>query len=291
MKVAVVGNICKRIEVRDNKKSKPEIAGSFISALTAARLGHDVTLISRVPDNTDVLSLLRKEKITLQKQSAWMETVYESIYTKSGKQTKVLSDAGPIVKAVPGNYDVVLISSYYGYVNSDVIKTLKTPENIVCLDTQSYTKHRGADGMLLNKPWLDKEKYLKHVDILSLNINDLFYLTGKVSLNSANDLLKFGPKLVVLTVKDQCNYIFYDKTYLKMPFYKVKTALPSKKGLGEVYDTCFALKFAETKDPKEAGFYAEAATSLVVERDAVKKPVGPAEVKARFKLMKDIFLA
>jgi len=293
MKVAVIGNVCKRTEIKNGKKSKPELAGSYISAITASKLSHDVTLISRVSDNSYAIEEAKKNKIKLEKQSAWMETVYEAIYDKnSEKVTKIVSDAGPIVRVNPGNYDVVIVSSYYGYVSFDVIKSLKTPNNILCLDAQSYIKHRGDNGVLFYKPWLDKEKYLKYVDIIKLNTKELFYLTGKISLNSASDLLRLGPKVVVLTVKDKCNYVFYDKTYLKMPFYSGRK---SKRrfliGAGEIYDTAFALKYAETRDSKEAGFFAEAATSISWERDCVKKPIGLLEVNKRFKLLKDIFLA
>ncbi|MEM4248484.1 MAG: PfkB family carbohydrate kinase [Candidatus Nanoarchaeia archaeon] len=292
MKVAVVGNICKRTEIRNNKKSKQELAGSYIAAINASKLGYDTTLISRVPDNSEVIEQAKKNKIKLEKQSAWIETIYESTYNKNDeKTTKVVSDAGPIVRVNPGNYDVVLISSYYGYVSFDVIKSLKTPNNILCLDVQSYIKHRGDNGVLFYKPWLDKEKYLKYVDVIKLNTKELFYLTGKISLNSASDLLHLGPKVVILTVENKCNYIFHDKTYLKMPFYKGKTKPKCVIGTGELYDAAFTLKYAETKDPKEAGFFAEAAVSIALERDCVKKPLSPTEVNKRFKLLKDIFLA
>jgi sugar/nucleoside kinase (ribokinase family) len=299
MKVIVIGNVCKRTELRNNKKSNSEFAGAYSSVLTAARLGADVTLVSRVPQNADaeMIGLLNKNKIKLERQSAWMETIYESTYTKEGgkeeltKKTKVLSDAGPIVRVNPGNYDIVLISSYYGYVGVEVLKTLKKPENLLCLDVQSYIKHRTGDGVLVYKPWLDKEKYLKYVDIIKLNVQELFYLTGKVSLNSANDLLKLGPKIVILTVTNKYNYIFYDKTYLKMPFYNEKMKPKYLVGLGEIYNTAFTLKYAETHDPKEAGFYAEAASSLCLTRNCIKTPFTKAEVNKRFKMLKDIFLA
>ena len=110
-------------------------------------------------------------------------------------------------------------------------------------------------------------------------------------MNSASDLLKLGPKIIILTVADKCNYIFYGKTYLKMPFYDTKVKVKFTIGAGEMYDTAFALKYAKTKDPKEAGFFAEAVTSIGWERDVVKKPITKAEVNKRFKLLKDIFLA
>lgn len=296
MKAIVVGNICKRIEIMNNKKSKPELAGSYISALTASKIGHDVTLVSRFPDaiDSETEKKLKSAKLRLEKQNAWKETVYESKYEQQGKVTKVLSDAGPIVKVNSGNYDVVLISSYYGYVGSDVLTALKKHGengNILMLDAQSYIKHRGADGVLVYKPWLDKEKYLKHVDVIRLNVKELFYLTGKVSLNSASDLLKLGPKVVILTVEDKCNYVFHDKTYTKMPFYKIKAKRKFYIGLGEIYDTAFALKYAETKDPKESGFFAEAAASFCLQRNCVKTPLKKVELSKRFKLLKDIFLA
>jgi sugar/nucleoside kinase (ribokinase family) len=137
-------------------------------------------------------------------------------------------------------------------------------------------------------PWLEKEKYLKYVDILKLNANELYYLTGKSTLNSAMELLRLGPKIVTLTMGDKGSYIFYDKKYMKVPVYKTKVV--DKSGVGDVYMAAFALKYAESRDLVDAAYFAAAAASFIVEKIGLEMPTLN-KITRRYKTLREIFLA
>jgi len=292
MKIVVVGNLAKRTEIKGRKKETILAGGSYFAAIQAAKLGHDVTLVTKMSSNflKEWLKKIKSYGIKLYKLPSWEDTSYEVEYHKDGTKTAVVfSDAGPIMSIPKMECDIALITSYIGHVGLNVLKNLKTEENLLVLDAQGYTKYKNPAGELYYVPWLEKEEYLEYVDILKFNVAELYYLTGKTTLASAESLLRLGPKIVILTVGQKGSYIFYDKKHAKIPIYE-ETKFVDKVGVGDVYTMAFAIKYKETNDPIEAAYFATAAASLCVE-DYAEKGIGDLKkVNKRFKILKNIFL-
>jgi len=292
MKVVVVGNLAIRNEIKGKKKITTLAGGSYFAALQAAKIGHDVTLITRISSNFPKkwIKMIESNGIKLIKQPSWESTSYDVEYHKDGSKTAVVnSDAGPIMSVPKIEGDIVIITSYIGLVGLNVIKTLKTEENLLVLDAQGFTKYKKPNGELTYVPWLEKEEYLKYVDILKMNISELYCLTGKTTINSAAELLKLGPKIVTLTLGNRGAYIFYDKRYMKVPVYENVKFL-DKSGVGDVYTTAFTIKYKETEDITEAAYFASAATSYCVEKIGGEGIANLKKINKRFKTLKDIFL-
>jgi len=292
MKCIFVGNLAIRNLVSGKKKEPCWAGSSYFSAITAKKLGHEATVVSKISSKIDPkwLKTIEKFKINLVKQPAWDQTVYDVEYDKKGtKSVTILSDAGPINSVPEGDYDVVVISSYYGAIGPEVLRTLKKPDNLLVLDAQSFIKHKNPDNTINYVPWLNKEEYLKYVDILKINARELYYLTGKSTLNSAMELLKLGPKIIALTLSTQGAYIFSDKRYIKVPVYEVKKFV-DKTGVGDVYNTAFALKYKETNDVTDSAYFAAAAASFAVEKKGTDSIADSKKVEKRFKTLKEIFL-
>ena len=127
------------------------------------------------------------------------------------------------------------------------------------------------------------------MDILKLNAKELYYLTGKKTLNSAMDLLKLGPKVIALTLATQGAYIFYDRRYIKVPIYETK--IVHRGGVGDVYLTSFAIRYAQTKDITDAAYFAAAAASFAIEKHGSKGIADLKKVEKRYKTLREIFLA
>ncbi|HDQ59662.1 MAG TPA: hypothetical protein ENN30_00545 [Candidatus Woesearchaeota archaeon] len=294
MKCVIVGNLASRTEILGKKKESSRIGGaSYYAGITSARLGAETTIITKLSEkfNSKWIKELEKEKIKLIKQPAWTDTEYQVSYNAAGdKKVKIISDAGNIVNVPELNPDVVVISSNINKVSSKVLKKLKTPENILALDAQSFINYTDPKNKELTKvPWLEKEEFLKSVDILKLNAKELYYLTGKKTLNSALDLLKLGPKIVTLTLAKQGAYIFYDRRYIKVPIYETK--MVHKGGVGDVYITAFALRYKETEDITDAAYFAAAAASFAVEKHGAAGIEKLNKVEKRYKTLREIFLA
>lgn len=292
MRCVIVGNLARRTE-KIGRKKKTDIGGaSFYAGITAARLGADTTVVTKLSGTFEkkYLNKLKKENIKLIKQPAWHNTEYEVSYDKEDdKKVIVTKDAGPIVNIPDLNPDVAVISSNISKIDKRVLQKLKTPDNILILDAQSFINYINPEKEMTKVPWLDKEDYLKYVDILKLNAKELYYLTGKTTLNSAMDLLKLGPKIVTLTLATQGSYIFYDKKYMKVPIYETK--VQHKGGVGDVYSTAFAIKYKETEDITDAAYFAAAAASFAVEKQGAKGIAKRKKVDKRYKTLREIFLA
>ncbi|MCD6576366.1 MAG: hypothetical protein J7K73_04370 [Nanoarchaeota archaeon] len=291
-KAVVVGNLAIRHEIKGRKKITILAGGSYFAALQLAKLGFDVTLISRLSSDfpQKYLKKIKTAGIKLLRQPSWESTEYDVQYHKDGTKTVVVhSDAGPIMSVPRIDADLVLISSYIGHIGLDVFKILRREDNLMVLDAQGFTKYKKQDGELTYVPWLEKEDYLKYVDILKLNASELYYLSGKTTVNSAAELLKLGPKIVALTFGDKGSYIFYDKKYMKVPVYK-DVKFVDKAGVGDVYTAAFAAKYLETEDITEAAYFAAAAASFCVEKVGGEGVAGIKKINKRFKILKDIFL-
>ncbi len=292
MKIVVVGNLAKRTEIKGRKKTTILAGGSYFAAVQAARLGHDVTLISKMSSKfpKEWIKKIESEGIKLIKQPAWEDTAYDVTYHKDGTKTAVVhSDAGPIMGVPKLECDVAIISSYIGHIGINVLKTLKTEENILALDSQGFTKYKNPAGELSYVPWLEKEEYLRCTDILKLNAAELYYLTGKTTLNSASELLKLGPRVVTLTLGTKGSYVFYDKKYMKVPVFEPKKFV-DKAGVGDAYTAAFAIKYKETENVTESAYFAAAAASYCVEKIGEEGIGTLKKVNKRFKTLKEIFL-
>jgi sugar/nucleoside kinase (ribokinase family) len=291
MKCIYVGNLATRILIAGKKRETCQAGSSYFSAITAKKLGHEATIVSKISSKMDSkwLKVIDKLKINLIKQPAWQETVYEVEYKKEeGKRVSMLSDAGAINSVPDERYDIVQLSSYYGQIGAEVLKSLKKPDNLVVLDAQSFIKYKNPDSTVSYAPWLNKEEYLKYVDILKLNARELYYLTGKSTLNSAMELLKLGPKIVTLTLATQGAYVFHEKRYIKVPIYESKFV--DKTGVGDVYITAFAIRYQQTQDITEAAYFAAAAASFAVEKKCGEGIADLKKVEKRYKTLKEIFL-
>jgi len=292
MKCIYIGNLATRTLITGKKKESCWAGPSVFSAMTAKKLGHDATIVTKASSRLDPKWIKHIEKlgINLVKQPAWQDTAYEVEYDKEGgKKVVILSDAGPINSVPEGDYDIVQISSYFGQIGVDVLKTLKRPDNLLVLDAETFIKYKNPDNTISYTPWLNKEEYLKYVDILKINARELYFLTGKSTLNSAMELLKLGPKIVTLTLATQGAYVFHEKHYIKVPVYEVKKFV-DKTGVGDTYPTAFAVKYKETQNVSEAAYFAAAAASFVVEGKRGENIADLKKVEKRHKTLKEIFL-
>ncbi len=300
MKIVVVGNLAKRNEIRGRDKITTLAGGSWFAALQAAKLGHDVTLISKVSPNFPKkwIKRIEDEGIKLIKQPAWEYTDYDVEYHKDGSKTVIVnSEAGPIMSVPKIDCDIAIITSYIGNIGLNVLKNLKkksTEEeegNLLALDAQGFTKYVNPSGELNYVPWLEKEKYLEYTDILKLNTAELYYLTGKSTMASASDLINLGPNIILLTRGEKGAHVFYSKkrNYLKIPVSEPKKFV-DKIGVGDVYNSAFIIRYKETKDIIESVYYAAAAAAFCVEKEDSKGIAGAKKLEKKFQTLKDIFL-
>ena len=155
----------------------------------------------------------------------------------------------------------VIGSSLRGEVGMDVIRALKDKKMLVAADMQGFVRVlRGVE--LKYEPWEEMQATLASVDVVKSDAVEAEFLTGETDLyKAAKFYADMGPKEIVLTHKDGL-LIYADGNYHEMGFYPAR--LDGRSGRG---DTCVGTYVAKrlSMDPREAGIWAAAVTSLKME--------------------------
>ena len=172
--------------------------------------------------------------------------------------------AGSITAGDVENIDTkaaVIGSSLRGEVGLDVIRALKDKNVFVAADMQGFVRVlRGVE--LKYEPWDEMQSTLAHVDVVKSDAVEAEFLTGETDIyKAAKFYADMGPREIVLTHKDGL-LIYADGKFHEMNFYPQR--LDGRSGRG---DTCVGTYVAKrlSMDPREAGIWAAAVTSLKME--------------------------
>jgi sugar/nucleoside kinase (ribokinase family) len=267
MRVGVIGNLARDLIM---PQGIVQMGGAaYYSGVTASRLGHDVRLLTRVGPEYDEGWLRRLEKeegidlvVQVSKQSTEFENIYESV---SGcRIQRLVGDAGRIEwdKRFSG-CDLVHVGSLFHEVDVGLLQMLDC--DLVSLDVQGYIRERRSDGLVVHRKWGDMTRYMGNVRVLHAGLDEVTYLDYKNTGSPTGfDLLTVGPEVVLFTDRANGSYVFHKDHCDEVPAYPVEENYPT--GAGDVYTMAFMIRYAETGKPRESGFYASAAASLLVEK-------------------------
>jgi sugar/nucleoside kinase (ribokinase family) len=155
----------------------------------------------------------------------------------------------------------VIGSSLRGEVGLDVIRALKEKNVFLAADVQGFVRVlRGQT--LVYEPWDEMKETLAYLDVLKSDAVEAEALTGVSDIYKAAKIFsQMGPKEVVLTHKEGV-LLYSGGEYHEAGFYPQK--LNGRSGRG---DTCIGTYMAMrlSLDPREAGVWAAAVTSLKME--------------------------
>ncbi len=274
-KFVAIGNIAKNAE--------GDFCGpAFFSAVTAKKMMHwESAIISKAMNLEKISEELKKYGVEFIGSKSWCDGKVDG--------ERIISHPGKILDIPKVKADVFHIAPLINEIDPKVMKKIeKDEETIISLDAEGFTK-TNVDGVIKRVPWLEKEEFLQYVDILKLDSTDLYYLTGKATINSAMNLLKMGPQVVVLTMGEKGGYVFYgNMKHMKIPIYETTTR--DTLAVGDVFATAFVTRYWETKDLQGAMYFASAAASLLVERGGVRGIQDKEKVKKRYRTLREIFL-
>jgi len=263
MKFLVIGNITK-----DTIRTKGEETTAFggtasYSSITAKKLGCDTYVLSRGNDELkDWIKNLESQDIKVELELSENISNFVNDYTERERKQYWTSDAGKIDFKDLGKMDIIHIGPIFGEVTLDCVKKAKKNAKLISLDVQGFL--RSSDGEKVTmKFWDERAEFLKYVDLVKINQLESYFVSKKTNYEEiCKELVEFGPKVVIITLRDEGSIVFSDK-FQKIPVYQ--TNLVDKTGAGDVYATAFAIRYFETKDILESGLFASAAASFVVE--------------------------
>lgn len=238
------------------------------AAHAAAKLGLKVAVVTRLSKEDDrVVEKFVRSGIdcypTYTPDSTLMKLEYPTT-NPDIRNLSVAATAGSITAAEVENIEAksaVIGPSLRGEVGMDVIHKLKEKNTLVAADMQGYVRVlRGVE--LKYEPWDEMQSTLAQVDVVKSDAVEAEFLTGETDIfKAAKFYAAMGPREIVLTHKDGL-LIYADEKFHEMNFYPSR--LDGRSGRG---DTCVGTYVAKrlTLDPREAGIWAAAVTSLKME--------------------------
>jgi len=238
------------------------------AAHAAAMLGLKVAVVTRLSEEDNhVVEKFTQSGIDCFPIYAPQSTLMKLEYPTTNPDIRTLSvaaNAGAIIARDVENIQAraaVIGSSLRGEVGVDVIGKLREKNMLVAADMQGFV--RVLRGMELKyEPWNEMASTLAHVDIVKSDAVEAEFLTGETDIfKAAKFYADMGPQEIVLTHKDGL-LIYAGGNFHEMNFYPAR--LDGRSGRG---DTCVGTYVAKrlSMDPREAGVWAAAVTSLKME--------------------------
>lgn len=238
------------------------------SAHAAARLGFNVAVVTRLARADDrVVEKFAQSGIDCYPTYTPQSTIMRLEYPTHDPDIRILSVTGTAGSITAGDVEninaraAVIGSSMRGEVGMDVVHKLKEKKMIVAADMQGFVRVlRGVE--LKYERWDEMRSTLAHVDVVKSDAVEAEFLTGETDIfKAAKFYADMGPQEIVLTHKDGL-LIYGDGKFHEMNFYPAR--LEGRSGRG---DTCVGTYVAKrlSLDPREAGIWAAAVTSLKME--------------------------
>ncbi len=266
--VLYIGNYTKDTIVSPSGTRYVDGGAVNYAAHAAVRLGLKVAVVTRLArEDSHVVDKFTQSGIdcfaTYTPQSTLMKLEYPTA-DPDIRNLSVTGTAGSITAGDVGDIDAkaaVIGSSLRGEVGMDVIHALKHRNVFVAADMQGFVRVlRGVE--LKYEPWEEMRSTLAQVDVVKSDAVEAEFLTGESDIyKAAKYYADMGPREIVLTHKDGLLIYAEGKSH-EINFYPRR--LDGRSGRG---DTCVGTYVAKrlSLDPREAGIWAAAVTSLKME--------------------------
>ena len=253
------------------------LGGSALyGAATAAKLGADVTLVTRVgPGERGALETLCGELgITLRALSGNVTTTFGFTYDAAGHRTlRLLAKAAPIARADVGRAvaapQAVLLASIAGELDKSLFAPWSGAKRV--LAAQGMLRSFAKDGTVLATRWRDYAKLLPKVDAVVVSEED-----------HAEDSAWLPFTTVVVTQAERGSDLHDDGVTTHIRAFAVPEVV-DQTGAGDAFAASLALALADGLDLVEAATFASAAASFAVEGLGIARLADRSRVRERMR--------
>ena len=284
MKFLVIGNITKDIIRTKNEKRYDFGGNASYGSITATKLECETHVLSRGNEElAELINTLKSHGIDVELQRSEDITCFVNDYTESERKQSVMSDAGKIDYKSFGNVDIISLGPVFNEITLECLEKARNDCKILSLDAQGFVRSlKGKEVM--KRFWDEREEFLKYVDLLKVGRDEISSVSKEKDHEKVcEELRSLGVKIVELTLGENGSIIAGEEIH-RIPAYK--TTLIDKTGSGDVFATAFAIKYFESKNELESGFFASAAASFVVEDYGMKNIQSREKIEERFHLLK-----
>ena len=218
----------------------------------------------------------------------WSGKYHNDLNTRDTLVTElnVLADFNP---KVPQNFrkaDIVMLGNLHPLVQLSVLDQMDKTPKLTVLDTMNFW---------MNNTWDELMQIIARVDVITINDEEARQLTSEHSLlKAARNIMKMGPKYVVIKKGENGALLFYDDQVFFAP------ALPLEEvfdptGAGDTFAGGFVGYLTQTQDisfenMKNAVIYGSTLASFCVEKFGTERmeSLTSAEVDTRIEQFKQL---
>ncbi len=227
------------------------------SGLTAARLGHNVGLVTSCASDLqlDPLTGIQKwvipsEKSTVFRNEGLGQTRVQHLYSSA---TRITDDHIP---APWRDCQLVHLGPIAAEIDPNIAELF--PNALLCLTPQGWYRQADDEGLVRYVDWPEGLPLLARADVVVLSIEDLQGDEQKVE-----ELAGVCPLLVVTESRDGARVFTEGKVrYFSAP----PVELVEDTGAGDIFAACFFHRFHITRDPWEAARFAVQLSACSVTR-------------------------
>jgi sugar/nucleoside kinase (ribokinase family) len=282
MRFAALGNLTADI-IRTSEGTRRAMGGSACyCGLTARKLNCETHILTRVGRgyNTEWLRQLRTAGVKLCIERSRSTLVFENVYTQAGRTQLIRGNAGAI-REIPEEIrdcDLIHAGPVFSEVSLGLLKGLGT--KFISLDVQGFIRRRNGNRVH-HKFWSRRDKFLECTKILHVGADEARFVVKE----RCKELLEMGPEVVAVTDSRRGSYLLFEDSSKYIPAFPTRTI--DQTGAGDVYTAALAIRYLETRDPVESGYFASAAASFVVEDWGPRRLGTMEEVEERKKLLQE----
>lgn len=251
------------------------LGGSALyGAATAAKLGADVTLVTRAgPKEQDALETLCGELgVRLRLLPSAVTTTFGFTYDGAGHRTlRLLAKAAPITRREVGRGGgppkAVLLASIARELDASLFAPWSGAKRV--LAAQGMLRSFAKDGTVSSAPWRDYATLLPKVDAVVVSEED-----------HAEDSAWLPYTAVVVTRAERGSELHAGGTTTHVRAFGVREVV-DQTGAGDAFAASLALSLAEGQGLVEAATFASAAASFAVEGLGMSRLADRARVRER----------
>ncbi len=252
----IIGHI-----TRDLRPGKGDLLGGTVtySSITAARLGYRVGVVTSAGDDFPWREILEKEVHALHVIPSEATTTYFIRYTDGERELILKSRAEPLgLSHVPREWlSAPLV--HLAPVSQEVVPTLASElEGKVLVTPQGWMRCWDGNGRTMPYPFVLAPLVLPHTSVLVVSEEDINYDRSQLV-----PWMEHIPVLVLTQGREGCT-VFAGGEERHIPPRRTEEADPT--GAGDIFATAFLIRWWETGDPWQSGYFANVVASFSVER-------------------------
>lgn len=198
------------------------------------------------------------------KHTVYFENKYGANSDNRTQRVLAKADAFTIEEMKPLEARIFHLGSLLNDDFSPEVVEFLSGKGLVSIDVQGYLREvRGEEVHAIS--WKDKEKILRHTDMLKLNEYEMKVITDSDNPRTvAEKLNKMGVREVIITLGSYGAIIFADRKFYEIPAYKPHEIVDAT-GCGDTFSTGYLYCRTQGIGYEESGKFAAAMCTLKLE--------------------------